>query len=293
MADQVEWFAKSVEERSGGRMKIEIYYVGALGYKSFEALSVLKEGLLELNEMVGASSQGEIALASVPNMPFLFSSGAAEDYWEYETFMPVFNEVLERDWNAKVIFSTPDWVPIMFFSKYPLMEPEDFAGKQIRTWGGINDAAVAAIGMTPFVISTADIYTSLQRGMIDTAITSYVSATETKFWEVLDYVIQLPMYPHRQWEVMNLDAFNALPADLQEVVLTAGIDATGYWSYYVKFWPPRLLKMLTDGGMEVIVPPASTVDAFKELVKPVYQNFVDDMDTPEVTKLMKDLGAID
>ena len=292
MADQFEWFAKSLFERSGGRMKAEIYYVGALGYKSFEALSVLKEGLVDVNEMVGASTEGECALASVPNMPFVHTSGAAEDYWHRTTFLPVFNEVLERDWNARVLFYTPDWPSIYFFSKFPLMEPEDFAGKKIRTWGGINDAALGKVGMTPFAISTAEIYTSLQSGMIDTAITSYVSASECKFWEVLDYVIQLPLYPHREWKAVNLDAFNALPADLQEVVITAGQDATHYWAYEVKFWPPRLLKMLTDGGMEVIVPPQSTVEAFKEMVAPLYEEWVAEMNMPEATELMRGLGAV-
>jgi len=147
--------------------------------------------------------------------------------------------------------------------------------------------------MTPFVISTAEIYTSLQRGMIDTAITSYVSASECKFWEVLDYVIQLPLYPHRQWTAVNLDSLNALPEDLQEVVISAGKDATGFWCYEVKFWPPRLLKMLTDGGMEALVPPTSTVEAFKGMVKPLYEEWVADMNMPEATELMRGLGAVE
>jgi len=287
------WFKKSAEERSGGRLQIETYFVGALGFRSLEALSVLRDGLVDINEMVGASSGPEEPLCNVPNMPLLLPGGKEEDIWVKNVFNPVFEKELEEEWNCKLLMYTPDWVPIYFFSKFPLMEPEDFAGKRIRTWGGINNDALQLVGMTPFTISTAEIYTSLQRGMIDTAITSYVSASECKFWEVLDYVIRLPLYCQTEWRAINLDSLHALPEDLQEIVITAGRDATNFWAYETKFWPAVLLKMLTDGGMEVIDPPRSTLEAFKKMVNPVYQNFVDEANDPKVTALMRDLGGID
>ena len=293
MADQWEWFAQALEDRSHGRITCELYYVGALGYKGPEALSVVREGLVHVNEVVGAQSEGECPLVSVPNMPFVFKDQAEQNWWHRETFLPVFNEELEKTWNCKVIFNTPGWSPIMFFSKEPLTKPEDFAGKKVRTWGGINDDVLAAIGMTPFVIPTSDIYTSLQRGMIDTAITAYPSATECKFWEVLNYVDYAPLYTHRQWGVVNLDVFNELPEDLQEAVMLAGQDATHYWAYEIWFWPTRLLKMLTDGGMEVVYPEPGTMEAFKAMVKPVYQKWVDKVNFPAAEALMRDLGTID
>jgi len=51
--------------------------------------------------------------------------------------------------------------------------------------------------------------------------------------------------------------------------------------------------MLTDGGMEVVVPPVSTVEAFTKLVKPLYEEWVADMDMPAATELMRGLGAVD
>jgi len=92
---------------------------------------------------------------------------------------------------------------------------------------------------------------------------------------------------------VNLDALNELPEDLREIAMRAGQDATGYWAYEVKFWPTRLLKMLTDNGMEVIDPAPGTMEAFKEMVAPMYQTWVDKVNFPKATELMRDLGAID
>jgi len=291
VGDALRWFKQDLEQRSGGRMTVELYFVGALGYKGTEGFSVVKEGLVEINEIVGTTAMGEVPLTAIPSMPFLFETPDDLIYWQEKVFFPIFNEDLKK-WDCQVLSSTPRWAPIYFFSKEPLRTPEDFKGKTVRTWGGINDDALAAIGMHPFVVPTAEIYTALQRGMIETAITSYMSASECKFWEVLEYVDVTPLYHYMQWNVVSLSALNALPTDLQEIVMLCGQDLTNWYAYMGHVWPKRNLKMLLDGGMEIVYPDAGTVDELARLVKPVYQRYAEEAG-PVASKLMRDLGAID
>jgi len=272
-------------------MKAELYPGGSLGYKSSEAFSVAREGLVDVNEVNSAAAEGECPLPSVCLLPFLHASGAQELVWQIDEFHPVFDKVLQRDWNSKLLFWCSEWTPILFFSKEPMSKLEDFEGKKVRTWGGINDEALSRVGMTPFVIGLPDIYTSLQRGMIDTAITSYMSATECKFCEVLNYVDWVPLYEDRNWAVVNLDAFNALPPDLQDAVMLAGQAATDHWCYRFRFWPQEQLQMMLDHDMEIVQPEPGTTEKFKELIQPMYKEWAAKVNNPDVNELLRGLGV--
>jgi TRAP-type C4-dicarboxylate transport system substrate-binding protein len=262
-----------------------------LGFKTSEAFSVLREGLVELNELVSSAPEGECPLISVPCMPFMFEDDDAHLFFWEDKFMPVFSPILENDFNAMVLYKCPN-PPTMIFSTEPLNNADAVIGKKVRTWGGINDEALAAMGMIPFVVKLGELYTAVQRGMIDTAITSYVSATETKFWEVLEYVNYIPLGYNMGPICVNLDAFNALPEDLQEIVLMAGQDANNYGWYNLIFEKRRLLQMLLDGGMEFILPEPGTMDELRAKVEPVYQTWLDKVNYPEAEQLMREYGAI-
>ena len=226
-------------------------------------------------------------------MPFLFENKEQQLAFIKDKVNPALDRVLQRDWNAKLLFWCPGWAPVTFFSKDPLSTIEDFQGRKVRTWGGINDIALSKAGMSPFVVELPEIYTALSRGMIDTAITSYMSATECKFWEVLKYIDLVPLYYDCNWAVVNLDAFNELSPELQDAVMLAGQDTTYWWAYDALFWPTELKQMLIDNGMEVVEPAPGTMEAFKEKVKPMYAEWVQKANMPEVTELMRQAGAID
>ncbi len=290
-------FADNLEQRSGGRMICEVYYMGSLGYKSTEAMSVASQGLVDINEIVGPSSEGECPIVSIPSsMMFLFESPRETIYWTHEVFNPIFNKELKENWNSEILIEVTSScdLPILIFSKEPLTKPEDFVGQKIRTWGGIAGEFLAAIGMTPFVISTAEIYTALQRGLIDNAITAYISATECKFWETgVIYINNIPLMTSHQWIIVNSDSLNALPEDLQDIVMMAGTDATNYLARDNFFNARKLRQQCLDNGMVIVEPEPGTAAQLKEMAKPVYQTWVDKVDHPIATQLMRELGAID
>ena len=93
--------------------------------------------------------------------------------------------------------------------------------------------------------------------------------------------------------MINLDSYNALSADQREKFDRAGADLTNYFAYRAPLANEKQLQMLLDGGMEIVEPHATTFPTFRALAKDVYQDWVDSVNDPLVTKLMRDLGAID
>jgi len=292
IADQLEWFKKSVEQRSGGRLIFEIYYSSALGFDRAEALPVLRDGLVEINELAD-NDEVSLPLIALPSLPFLFESWVPKNYWDATVFNPILEEELEKNWNCKILALNPNWPPVYFYSKKPLRTVEDFKDVKVRCWAGIIVDTLKYMGTAPFVIDTADMYTALQRGMIDTAVTAPTTVYEFKMYELLDYTTVIPIMLSTQYKAVNLDAFNALPKDLQDIVVLAGHDATHRYAYKASLDGVGALKVLEKQGMETIYPEPGVIEQFKKMLKPLYVAYDARSKDPRITALLKDLGALD
>ena len=114
-------------------MSIEIYYSEALGFSRDQAFSVLKDGLVEIDE-IGPGSEAESAFAAIPALPFLFADTQEAFVWAHNVLILAWNQSLEKKWNARILAQCANWPPEMFFSKEPLINAEDWIGKKIRTY---------------------------------------------------------------------------------------------------------------------------------------------------------------
>lgn len=288
----MRYFCDLVKERSNGRFVIEPYFSASLGLKQANSLTALKRRLVELNEITAAA--GEEPITGAGQLPFLHRDMYSYIDWMENKCFPAEQRTYDRGkWNctivAPLLFPSPNY----FFSKNPLRAISDFKGLQIRTWGGsIIDEGIKAIGASPIIISTAELYTALQRGMVKAAITSYTSATETHFEEVLKYINKIPLIMGSHWRIaVNNDALNSLPKDLKKIFWDCASDyanwqiAENMRAYY------RLEGKLTGGGMKVITPESDTWAKMRKMCidAGVYRKFAD-IAGPDGKKLIMDLG---
>jgi TRAP-type C4-dicarboxylate transport system substrate-binding protein len=284
------FFIEEVKKRSGGRFIIEPYFNASLGYKSSEALSILRKGLVEITEVSSGGSIGEEPLTSIVSLPFLFDNKDAYMNWHLNSFFPAMNQVLSKKWKSKMFAPIP-FPPIYFFSKEPVRIFQDLQGLKVRTWGGILMDGLKMMGCEPFRIDTAELYTALQRGLVTASITSYVSATEAHFWEVLKYIDKIPLTYNAFSLAMNLDAYNALPEDLQQVLMDCARDYTNYVIVANNKVELDLGQKLVDNGMEMVEPEPGLNKQLSTKIKPLYEKFAKEAG-PEATKLLQDLGKI-
>lgn len=78
------------------------------------------------------------------------------------------------------------WVPAFTFaimSRTPVATLSDLQGKKIRAFGPNLPRLLAAAGMTPLSVAAAEIYTSLQTGVIDAAFTTPAAMYSQRWYE--------------------------------------------------------------------------------------------------------------
>lgn len=221
MAVVRDW-AERIKDRSAGRLKVEIYYGGALGIGQSDELRAIRQGAVEVAAPYFgylARDMPELALA-VPQGIFL---NPDEVVGVTDILKEIFRENYEK-WNAKVIgWQMSPVFDMSILCKEPVNTLEMFKGKKLRVWSRDQVEAYNELGVAAQIIPQNDTYVALQTGVVDCAIYVLGNAKTVSFQEVTDFSAQLHTYSGTPNPiVVNTDVWNELPDDLKAVVMEAG-----------------------------------------------------------------------
>ena len=116
------------------------------------------------------------------------------------------------------------WGPMYYtWINFEAKTPEDLAGHLIRS-GRTSLAFCKALGIKPVTMPISDVYSGLDRGIIEGFMLGPTPVNDLKLHEVVKYVIKHGFYTNRTGFLMNLDRWNGLPKHLQDVMIQAQID---------------------------------------------------------------------
>ncbi|SDO89401.1 TRAP transporter substrate-binding protein DctP [Desulforhopalus singaporensis] len=231
MMDAEKQFADTVAKESGGRIKIMPYSGGEL-VPSSQILSAVRTGTIGMGRGMGHHFT-ETPIGSIESgMPLAWTSPeeAQSIFFDYGL-----KNIIEQEYAQHgVKYLGPVWAaPYHFLSKRPIRSIEDMQKMKIRAVGAsakmLNKIGVKTVSMPP-----EDIYLALTTGQIDGVL--YGSAFEyktTKYYEGARFFNTSPVLdPIVDNLVINLDLWNSIPADLQQVLQQAA-DAfrAGYYNW--------------------------------------------------------------
>jgi TRAP-type C4-dicarboxylate transport system substrate-binding protein len=206
-------WAKEIEQRTNGKVKITYYPGGALlkGPKIYDG--VLK-GITDVGMSVFAYSRGVFPSMEAIDLPLGYPSGARativiNDF--YKGFRP---KELSK---VKVLYLHAHG-PGLLHSKKGVYKLEDAKGLKIRATG--NSAKVAeALGAVPVAMGQGGTYEALQKGVVDATFSPIEVLKGWKQAEVVKFTTECYSigYTSGFYVAMNLDKWNALPPDVQKV----------------------------------------------------------------------------
>lgn len=163
----IETLRKFMDERTGGKFKIQI------GYESFgqpkELLDLLKVGSLEMTNICASYHPEKLPVYSALDLPFLpiqDTSVQEKVHLAFHSHPLVLKEM--AGWKAMPYLSA--LLPNNEFvgrGKAP-KTVEDFKGMRVRALAGIGEA-MKKLGAVPTSVDATEVYTSLERGTVDAA----------------------------------------------------------------------------------------------------------------------------
>ena len=209
---------------SGGAVDLVVYADGKLGGESDSV------GLMSVNSiqaaMLTAIGLAEIEpdVAGLQNIPMGFHDFDEVDYVG-QKLQPLLEERLAKKGFVVLFWSDAGWV--RFFSKKPVVRPDDLKKLKLFTWAGdppMLDIYKSA-GFQPVPLETADILPSLQTGLIEASPMPPVFALATQADTRAPFMLDLNWAPLVGACIVRQATWEKLPAAQREQMLKAAAQA--------------------------------------------------------------------
>jgi TRAP-type C4-dicarboxylate transport system substrate-binding protein len=267
-------FAEKLKEQSKGRMELRVHPASSL-YPQNEQIPAVVDGRVEIAPILSGYMVDMVLEMAVLDLPFM-TRGLDEARAAVEKMKPYYIERLAQK-NIQLL-AIGTWPTQQLFStKKAFAKVEDWKGAKIRVYGAETAELTKALGGAPVNIPFGEVYTALQRNVADGAVTSATNAEPMKFFEVTKFI--------NYWFIsgagieflgMNKKAFNALPKDLQPVVLDAVKESRfedKEWED-AKAWDSRAKKRCAELGMTVVDVSPAEIEKARKMIKPAWDNWL-------------------
>lgn len=264
----VHQFAQKVEEKTHGQLKFEIYPNGSL-MKTDAQISAVRKGALDLSLVPISYAGGEMPETSIGLMPGLVTSYAQGYAW---VDAPVGKEFAKYLSDKGIILVTWIWQGGGMASRTPkpIVVPADAKDVKIRGGSFHMDMLLKAAGAAVVSIPSDQIYSSMQTGAIDAALTSstslasfrleelaksLTSARDKTYWFMLEPLI------------MSKHVFDKLPKDQQEAILSVGKEMQAYALEQCKLDDVKTAEIFKKAGATVADMSAADVALWVEIAR--------------------------
>lgn len=217
------WLADEMIKRSGGRIQVEMISMPELGLTGFELVRVMRAGLLDVGEVITGYVAGDLPIVEGPSLtglqPDWEASRKSQKAWE-----PVYRKH-EAQIGGKYLGSHPyDWNAAWCVK--PMRKLEDLKGVKIRIFSPAMGLFWKELGAEPVSMAYAEIYSALERKVLDCSHTGPASGMSVKLNDVTKNLIDLRLGHQPGLIIASKKKFDALPKDLQQMLENLGTEYT-------------------------------------------------------------------
>ena len=264
-------WAKEIEERSGGRIKIQFFTGGSLT-PAPQIYDGVATGISDFGLSVFAYSPGRFPVIAAVDNPFGYPNAIVAT-----KVINALNEKFKPKElsDVHVCYLFAHGPGLLHTASKPVRKLEDVQGLKIRSTG-TSQLIVRALGAAPVAMSQGETYDALKKNIVDGTLVPIEALEGFKQAEVLKYTTLTYScgYSSGFFVAMNLDKWNSLPPDLQQIITEV---SKKYEEITAKAWDDSdesgkkfALKM----GHEFIQLSDEESKRFKEAVKPVFDEYI-------------------
>ena len=246
-------FKKYMEEHSGGKVEVQLFFGGSLGDES-EVFRNVQKGSQPFAVGGIANLVPFEKRLGILTLPYLFDN--LDEVVTGTTGKPA--ELL-NSYATKAGFRVLCWTYTDFRyisnSKHPIKKMADMADLKFRVpQSAVLIASYKAFGGSPTPISWAETFTALQQGVVDGQCYGYIGFEAMKFMEANQKYLTEVHYTYQlQPLVMSERVYRKMKPEMQKLVVDAGMYAQNEVLKYQKEYGATAKKNLIAAGLQVDV----------------------------------------
>lgn len=218
-------FKEVVETRSGGELRVELFFSCRLGDET-EMIHNVRSGNLDLALVGIANIVPFVNKMGILTMPYIFDGMPDVVRATTGPAHALLNSYARSEGNFRVLGWAYTGFRHLSNSVRPVTKLGDLAGLRIRVpQSAVMVATYKAWNAIPVALSWNETFTALQQGLAQGQCYGFITFEVAKFSEVQKFITELHYTYQLQPLIVGNTVFDALPAPWQALLLEAGRDA--------------------------------------------------------------------
>ncbi len=260
-------FAAEVEKQTGGQLKFEIYPASSL-MKPVPQWKAMSTGALDMSLYPLAYAGGEFPEANLTLMPALITSYEQGMRWKEAPIGKELTRLVEEK-NVKII--TWVWQAGGIAAKgKAVVNPDDVKGMKVRGGSREVDLMTRTAGAAVTNVPSNEIYSAMQSGVLDAAVTSSTSLISFRLHETSQFLTS--GRNHTFWFMfepllMSKRLFDSLTPAQQKIVMDVGASLEKFGMEAAKADDQRVVEVYTKAGDKVVDMDAAAFAKWREVAR--------------------------
>ena len=247
----IDGFIERVRDRTEGQVEFQISSFPELGLAGPDSLRLIEDRTMELAEIYSGYIGGDLPIIDMANLWGLYPDPET-NFAVIDVTREDIHGIIEEQSNGIVIMENY-YESNYYFSSRPLNSLSDFTGLKTRSHSTVLSDLLGGMGADPQFMAFADVYTGLERGVLDAAVSCGTCGSGVRWYEVTDYLVGPIVAIGVTWITMNKDVWDSIPPDLQAIIKEEGERHQRTSREWVEtVWAEEGILENTEGGMEYI-----------------------------------------
>ena len=265
-------FAELVEERTKGKVKIQVKAEGEFGAQQ-QIVNQMRFGGVDFTRVSISSLADALPILNVLQLPFLYED--AEHMWkvlEGEIGSQFMDSVYELN---LVPLSWYDGGARSFYSKeVPIRKLEDIQGLTIRVQESqMMRDMITLLGGTAVDLAYSEVYSAFEIGEIDAAENSWSSYTVMEHSKIAKYYTLDEHTRVPEVQLASGQTWNSLPEKYQKIILECAKESATYEKQLWREAEADCRKEALEHGCQEIILSEEELEKFREKVTPLYEKY--------------------
>ena len=284
-------YLKTLQERSGGRIKTELFHSGAL-FRDRDVAKALRQGAIEM-----AVPGNWVLTAFVPNadifdLPCLFGKSLPVNYAVADGKA---GQMIDDELKQKLdVVVLGQWLPLGYNNVYTTKKPvdsfDDLKGLKIRNSGGAGQSLrTRFFGAQPNVTAWPDVPLALSQGTFEGVDSTNESLVSAKLWESgIHYGFLDKEWVGYYVPLISQTFYNKLPGDLQKLVVDLWREKIGGYRSTMENAQEQAAKTLEEHGVKLVTPTDEQLTAMRQQMMPKMDDWAKELRiTPAMLAIVK------
>lgn len=265
-----EWSDK-IYEATDGQLKINIRVGGELPFGTSEYLDAVSTGSVEMAGCMITAISGYVQAGGLPSCPYMIT-----DAESFNTVMDVLEPYLADEFGAYGVTN-------VMTTFYPTQDvygsgnvPEsykDLKNLKIRTSGGEQSKFWQEVGMIPTSIDASEVSSALNTNIINSVTTATMAVDMNKWYESMDWIYYCNSMIIPVYVVVNDEAFNALPVDVQEAFNRVTQEFQATFTERMIQYSDESLANLESYGLKVVTASDAEKEELRNIAIPLWDEY--------------------